>query len=177
MELPDIQKILYATDLSESAKNAIRYAILLARRFHASVAILHVIPDVFEEMSESVGVNLFDFFGEDKWKDLQQEGYRAAQEAIQERIGETYRTFERDATECRLQNADILINIGNPIEEVTAAANSGKYDLLVMGTHGHGKLADLMIGSVARSVIRKSSIPVLTVRLPQLNSIEQENIS
>lgn len=177
LKLPQIQKILYATDLSESAKNALRYAIVLSQQFTAAIDILHVIPDVFEEMSVSVGVNLFDFFGEDKWKDLQESGYREARKAIQKRIREIYRRLEPAPSECRLKDANILVHVGNPIEEIVTTANTGKYDLLVIGTHGHGQLAELMVGSVARNVVRKSTIPVFTVRLTDPNAIDHENIS
>jgi hypothetical protein len=45
----------------------------------------------------------------------------------------------------------------------------GSFDLIIMGTHGHGKLEERMIGSIAGDVIRQSSIPVLVVRLPGEN--------
>jgi nucleotide-binding universal stress UspA family protein len=40
----------------------------------------------------------------------------------------------------------------------------------VMGTHGHGTLADVMMGSTARRVLRRSRKPVLVVRLPEEES-------
>jgi nucleotide-binding universal stress UspA family protein len=40
-------------------------------------------------------------------------------------------------------------------------------DLVVMDTHGHGMLADTMMGSTASRVERRSPVPVLTVRLPE----------
>jgi nucleotide-binding universal stress UspA family protein len=36
-----------------------------------------------------------------------------------------------------------------------------------MGTHGHGVIADVLIGSTARRVVRQSPIPVLVIRLPE----------
>ena len=40
-------------------------------------------------------------------------------------------------------------------------------DLIVMGTHGRGAMAHLLIGSVAENVVRKAPCPVLTVRHPE----------
>jgi nucleotide-binding universal stress UspA family protein len=41
------------------------------------------------------------------------------------------------------------------------------YDLVVMGAHGHGALADALMGSVSRRVVRRSKTPVLVVRLSE----------
>jgi nucleotide-binding universal stress UspA family protein len=40
-------------------------------------------------------------------------------------------------------------------------------DLIVMGTHGRGPIAHMLLGSVAEKVVRKSPCPVLTVREAQ----------
>ena len=58
---------------------------------------------------------------------------------------------------------------GNPVEKIISHSEQEKFDLIVMGTHGHGKLEDAMIGSTARRVVRRSEIPVLVVRLPMEN--------
>jgi ACR3 family arsenite transporter len=65
-----------------------------------------------------------------------------------------------------LSEEDIAVVIGNPAREIVAAANRGNFDLIIMGTHGHSKLQESMIGSIAGDVIRHSRIPVLVVRLP-----------
>ena len=40
-------------------------------------------------------------------------------------------------------------------------------DMIVMGTHGHGGITDVLIGSTAKRVVRQSTIPVLVIRLPE----------
>lgn len=57
-----------------------------------------------------------------------------------------------------------LLREGDPASEILAAADEIKATLIVMGTHGRSGLAHLFLGSVAEKVIRKSTIPVLTVR-------------
>jgi nucleotide-binding universal stress UspA family protein len=64
---------------------------------------------------------------------------------------------------------DIIVERGNPVEKIISHSEQEKFDLIVMGTHGHGKLEDAMIGSTARRVVRRSEIPVLVVRLPGEN--------
>ncbi len=53
---------------------------------------------------------------------------------------------------------------GNAGELIAKLAASGKYDLVVMGSHGHGALVKLMVGSVATKVLASCKVPVLIVR-------------
>ncbi len=56
--------------------------------------------------------------------------------------------------------------IGSAADEIVRLADSGEYDMVVMGTHGRTGLRRLILGSVAEKVLRHASIPVLTVREP-----------
>ncbi len=49
-------------------------------------------------------------------------------------------------------------------EAIGRFGDSGKFDLLVLGSHGHGALGNLVMGSVATQVLAHSKIPVLLVR-------------
>ena len=49
-------------------------------------------------------------------------------------------------------------------ETVASFAQSGKFDLLIMGSHGHGTLVNLVMGSVATEVLAHCKVPVLLVR-------------
>ena len=53
---------------------------------------------------------------------------------------------------------------GPVAETIAAAADKGKYDLLMMGSHGHGSLGNLVLGSVATKVMAQCGTPVLLVR-------------
>jgi nucleotide-binding universal stress UspA family protein len=54
--------------------------------------------------------------------------------------------------------------VGFPGETIAAVAEKGNYDLVVMGSHGHGNLMNLVMGSVATSVVARCKVPVLLVR-------------
>lgn len=54
--------------------------------------------------------------------------------------------------------------VGHAGETIAKFADSGKFDLLIMGSHGHGALVNLVMGSVATQVLAHSQIPVLLVR-------------
>lgn len=53
---------------------------------------------------------------------------------------------------------------GHVGETIAKFADSGKFDLLVMGSHGHGTLVNLVVGSVATEVLSHCKVPVLLVR-------------
>ncbi|RZL96210.1 MAG: universal stress protein [Variovorax sp.] len=60
--------------------------------------------------------------------------------------------------------AAFVHKVGHPADEIASFAESGKFDLLVMGSHGHGALKNLVLGSIATKVLARCSVPVLLVR-------------
>lgn len=54
--------------------------------------------------------------------------------------------------------------VGHAAQEIAKLADKGGFDLLVMGSHGHGNLMNLVMGSVATQVLARSKVPVLLVR-------------
>lgn len=54
--------------------------------------------------------------------------------------------------------------VGHAGEAIAKFADSGKFDLLIMGSHGHGTLVNLVMGSVATAVLAHCKVPVLLVR-------------
>lgn len=54
--------------------------------------------------------------------------------------------------------------VGEVGEAISKVADSGKFDLVVMGSHGHGALGNLVMGSVATEVLAHCSVPILIVR-------------
>jgi nucleotide-binding universal stress UspA family protein len=61
-------------------------------------------------------------------------------------------------------DAEPLLGGGDPAEEIAAAAEREKCDLIAMATHGHRGLQDLIYGSTANSLRHRTTIPVLMVR-------------
>jgi nucleotide-binding universal stress UspA family protein len=61
-------------------------------------------------------------------------------------------------------DATFVHKVGHPADEIAAYAEAGKFDLLVMGSHGVGALKNLVLGSVATKVLARCSVPVLLVR-------------
>lgn len=57
-----------------------------------------------------------------------------------------------------------VYKVGAVGENIAKVAESGRYDLLVMGSHGHGALGSLVMGSVTTQVLANSKVPLLIVR-------------
>lgn len=172
MKLTNIQikKILYATDLSETAVYAFSYAVSLAHRYDASVTILHVLAEFPGEQF------ITNMISTETWKEIKMRHYFEARNKLigkkRDHIAmqEVIQAFSEEVNankENRTFNTDeILIKDGVPAEIIVQTAEKQNCDLVVMGTHGHGAIADVLIGSTARWVIKHSPVPVLVIRLP-----------
>jgi nucleotide-binding universal stress UspA family protein len=65
---------------------------------------------------------------------------------------------------------------GSPAYAIVDYAREYDIDLIVMGTHGRGALAQLMMGSVAERVVRIAPCPVLTVRHPEHEFVQPDTL-
>jgi nucleotide-binding universal stress UspA family protein len=57
-----------------------------------------------------------------------------------------------------------VAKVGNAAEVITKLADKGHADMIIMGSHGHGNLMNLVTGSVATQVLARSKTPVLLIR-------------
>jgi len=167
-----IQKILYATDLSEAAKPAFAYAASMAARYDAGLVILHVIDE-----QPGLDEKIIGYVRAEQWEEIKKRNEDDARAALigkistRTLIGEALDRFAKDAQqemeEVSFRTDGVYVVHGNPVEQILEQSREHGCDLIVMGTHGQGTLADAMIGSTARRVVRRSTIPVLVVRLPE----------
>ncbi len=165
--LPKINKILYATDLSESAKSAFFWAMGLAEKYDASISIIHVIPDMVELMSGSMGYDLSSHFEAKQLQKFNDEGYATAIDSVKERVRTVYEEMQDELSSCRVNFHDVIIKTGDTVNEIVGESNAQDYDVVVMGSHGHTPFETFLLGSVARGVVNKCTIPVLTIKLPE----------
>ena len=175
MKLPkvEVKKILYATDLSESARYAFAYAVSLADLYNAAIIFIHVLPEVPDLLDKSV----IGYISEERWEEIKSQNVNEAREALIGKrrdhlvIRDALHQFSENVKESQEGNGfvtdDIIVERGNPVEQILKQAQEKNCDLIVMGTHGQGTLADAMMGSTARRVLRRSTKPVLVVRLPE----------
>ena len=73
-----------------------------------------------------------------------------------------------------------LVVFGEPVKEIVQFADTGDFDLLVMGTHGHNMVSRFLIGSVSEQVLRRAPCPVFLLRdkvaLKKLEEMEAESV-
>jgi nucleotide-binding universal stress UspA family protein len=65
-----------------------------------------------------------------------------------------------------LQPEEIVVTQGHPVDGISQEAEARQADLIVMGYHPQGRIGEAIVGSVSRSVLRRSKVPVLLVPLP-----------
>ena len=160
----NISKILFATDLSDTAKFAVKYACSIGNKYNANVYTIHVVPDVLEEYSSGVGIDLAHHMDKKKWNEFNQKNIDTAKKIMIERMEITSKQILKEISHCPLSTSRTIVEVGNPVDTIVETAKKGGFDMIIMGTHGHGKFEQMMIGSTATGVILKSTVPVLIAK-------------
>ena len=159
--IPDIKKILYATDLSENARYAFGYAVNLANRHDAKITVLHVV----EELSSFAKSMVADMMGEKRLADIKREKEKDIISDLKARLVEFCDDVQFEAPSCPFVVDNTIVVTGHPVDQIVHQAEETDADLIVIGSHGRGGLADVTLGSTSRRVLRRSAKPVLVVRL------------
>jgi nucleotide-binding universal stress UspA family protein len=151
-----IRKILHPTDFSDRSQAAFEMACALARDYSAELIVVHVTRPPLVYAPDGIAVAT-----------ATEEPYDARVKLAEVRPADPRVTVTHHLLE------------GEPAEQILKAARAVSADLIVLGTHGTTGLARLLMGSVAESVVRKATCPVLTVRAPFAESkpVEVETIT
>lgn len=146
----DIKKIVLTTDLSSNADAASEYAVELAKKFGASIYLVHVFESdiYYAGTMESAAMN------------DPAEFFKHARDKRQLALKEAARTL---AAATGLPVNDVFRE-GHAANEIVTFAKDENADCIVIATHGRSGLSHLIFGSVAEKVVRMSSCPVLSVR-------------
>jgi nucleotide-binding universal stress UspA family protein len=146
--MKDFSSILIAVDFSDSSDNAFQMALALAKKFSSRLLVLHVINEPIDLRGFYVPHISFD-----KLEEEIEEGAKKMMESFCRRHMDGFEDYET------------LIMPGLPYDEIIKQSTEHKAELIVLGTHGRAGLDHVLFGSTAEKVVRKSTIPVLTVRL------------
>jgi len=158
--IPQIKKILFATDLSKNSAYAFFYAIHMAKRDEAKIVIMHAVEPIAPML-----VNFEDFkhqVAKDRWEE--------AVTKFKERIQDiSVKADARTGFSSADLISNILIRLGHPVEEILKVADEEDCDVIVLGSHGKGFLKQTFLGSVSSSVLLRTRKPVFVIPLPPEN--------
>ena len=164
--VPQVKKILYATDLSKNSSYAFLYATDLARRYDATILILHVVQSFPVYIDPYVGIPVH----------VEQKEQREIVEEIKKYLQEFCRKAEAQiGPPCVSLVTKILVPRGHPPEEILNAADEEGCDAIVLGTHGKGFLAHTFLGSVSNAVLHRTRKPVFIIPLPSEKTGTERN--
>ena len=153
--IPDIKRILYATDLSPNSAYAFLYAINSAKKHDAGIIILHVIEE------------LAPFFAEERLKTISAQKTTQAIDRIKKRLKVLCDKQLKDDSEFAGRVESIEVCQGYPPEEILRKADELDCDVIIMGTHGKGIIRHSFLGSAAQKVLRRVRKPVFIIPLPE----------
>lgn len=141
------RRILAATDFSDVATNALRFAVAIASKFQSRISVIYAEPFLppLEVMQGPV-----DFYFEN---------IPEMKEALERRLLDYADTY---VTGVPGTETDVVID--SPAGAIVSSAEKLDADLIVMGTHGRSGLRRAILGSVAETVVHETNRPVLTVR-------------
>ncbi|MEX1330153.1 MAG: universal stress protein [Desulfobacterales bacterium] len=161
--IPNINKILYATDLSDNSAYAFRYAINSALKHDAGVIILHV----FEIMSMTNRAVLDLYLDEESRNRIFNERVTDTIDRIRKRLKIFCdKEFNGDAIfSGKVESIEVCE--GFPAEEILRKADEFSCDAIVMGTHGKDFVRHAFLGSTAKRVLRRTRKPVFIIPLPK----------
>jgi nucleotide-binding universal stress UspA family protein len=138
------RRILVPVDFSDSSARALRHATKQAAESGSSLIIVHVVPADYG------------------WSGIGRDESRELDRSLQRQAGDRLRAFADE--NIGDVPADLEIRIGQPAEEIVAAARDSKCDSIVLSTRGLTGLDRFLIGSVAHRVAQLAPCPVVLVR-------------
>ena len=160
--IPKIKKILYATDLSPNSAYVFRYAVNSAIKHDADIVILHV----FEPMPGGTG--MLDFYlDEAQRKKLFEERVSDTMERIKKRVTLFCEKELKDDPGGAGKVKSIEVCEGFAPEVILSKADKLDCDVIVLGTHGKGIIANTFLGSTSKRVLRRTRKPVFIIPLPR----------
>jgi nucleotide-binding universal stress UspA family protein len=144
-----LRKVLVPVDFSGPSRAAMHAAVELQGRLGGRITLCHVYQTPAYTFPEGVVL--------------------AGPDVLNDLAAQVERALDKWREEAELEGGvdiDTMSVMGPTHSEIGRIAQEGKYDLIVMGTHGLTGLKHLLLGSVAERVVRTAPCPVLTVHEP-----------
>lgn len=146
--MKELKTILFGADFTDNSVAAFDYALTLARLSGAQLHVLHVIGELAD------------------WRRsmIQPESFELMEKEVEIHAVKEMKAFCGKHLTGVPHSSEVVLGV--PFQLIIKRAEEIKADLIVIGTHGHMPLENVLMGSTAERVVRRSKIPVLTVRAP-----------
>ena len=149
--MDEIKKIMVALGFSEYAEGIFNYADMLAAKLGAELIVANIINSRDVEAVTAITNMGYDLDPERYIKELKAER------------GDAFEEIAKNATLAR-DSIKLILEIGNPIDELLKIILDENVDLVVMGVKGRTDLEHILIGSVAEKLFRRAPVTVVSYR-------------
>jgi nucleotide-binding universal stress UspA family protein len=145
--MEEIKKIVVAVDLGVHTDKIAEYAISLANIFSAQLSFFHV-AQLYETYTE-----------------VELVAFPSVQKAEKEIRGHAEKKMAQLVADCtgKCPGCSGKVGKGDIVREIITHADQEKADLIIIGTHGAKGLDQILLGTVARRVVKRAPCPVLTL--------------
>jgi len=157
-----MKNILFPTDFSPNADNALNYAVEIARKIKGNLILFHAYSVQLIDPNMPAEIYLSAYQEEEK-------SAKENLETLSKRLIESNKGDDGSS----LFNIDTIVSQGLVVDEVLALSDEFKIDMIIMGTHGASGITEFILGSNTASVIERASIPVLAIP----HNIDYSNIN
>ena len=142
----DGKRVLVALDGSISSETMLRFVLEIAGPLDMTVLLLRVVEPLTPPIADDI--------------------YRPTLEDVEARRRDAEEYLAPVAAALRARGVETAWEVrrGRPDEEILAAAAESGVDMIAMATHGRTGFGRLLFGSVAESVLRRSTVPVFLMR-------------
>lgn len=169
----EIKKILFPTDLSDNSRLAFRHAASIANQCGADMVIFHVA----EGLTETFKKRIVSFMGQAAWEQIKSAkeedaqglliGKKTERQVMRQALRKMTESLQADGELIPFDTDEIVIGEGNVTEAILKTALEKNCDMIVMAACGEALLTTPRLGATAKSVLKRSRIPVLIVPSPE----------
>jgi nucleotide-binding universal stress UspA family protein len=158
--VPEIRKILFTSDLSETSKHAFTYALSLAGRYKAEVVFLYVMHEIESSVKPFISPELLESFRRDAAKEARatltgkRRDMAMIRSGLKEFVDVTMKDLENSGEP--LEAGEVIVAEGNVVDVIIDTAKERNCDAIVLGSRHRSALAEAMFGSVVRGVLRNA---------------------
>jgi len=133
-----LEKILVATEFSQSQTDTLQTAVAVARTFHSEVLLVHVIPEIHD--------------------------WPLGLEDLKATVNRRMQSLRAEITPSGILVADPMVAVGSPFDQIIELADLHDVNVIIVGSGENGKESQFRLGLTAEKLIRKANKPVWVVK-------------